>query len=99
MRGARPEDARPSLLVGCLKFKVTAGIFSATMLIKTVLLTWGDTVSDVVALGFMLAASSRFGVSMLIALLVAQVLQAFMAYFCQDEGALAIAAVLSRAHR
>ena len=82
------------LLASFVKSRASAFLWDAQMTIKTVLLTWGDTVSDVYALAVLLAAGSSYATPMLAALIFAVVLQALVSYFGQREGALITVAAL-----
>ena len=64
------------LLASFVKSRASAFLWDAQMTIRTVLLTWGDTVSDVYALAVLLAAGSSYATPMLVALIIAQVVQA-----------------------
>ena len=68
------------LLASFVKSRASAFLWDAQSTIKTVLLTWGDTVSDVYALALLLAAGSSYAIVMLILFILAQIVQALMTY-------------------
>ena len=85
------RNVLPLLLAEHVKVKRSATIWDIVMTTKTVLLTWGDTVSDVFALYVLLQAEppSEYAVPMLIMLIIANLVQAGCTHIVQKQGAFA----------
>ena len=64
------------------------------MTIKTVMLTWGDSISDYYAAVLLVRARSKYTNPMVIMLAIANVIQALSAYFWQKEGGFVTLAAL-----
>ena len=54
-----------------LKKARSASVWDAVLTVRTVLLTWGDTVSDMFALAILLRDGSYYAMPMLVALIIA----------------------------
>ena len=88
------RNVLPLLLAEHVKVKRSATIWDIVMTTKTVLLTWGDSVSDLIALALLLEEGSRYATPMLVALIVANFTQALCTYLIQRESAMATVAAL-----
>ena len=79
-------DVLPKLLAEHVKATRRALIWDSVATLRTMLLTWGDSVSDVFALWLLFQANSPYRWAMLIALVIANLVQTLMTHFVQREG-------------
>ena len=82
------------LLLDLSTAKRSATLWDALMTVKTVSLTWGDTVSDIFAIVVLLRAGSGYATPALVSLMFANCMQGLMTHFLQRESAYVIAAAL-----
>ena len=87
-------EVLPEFVVQYIKMMKAKETLDAVSTCKTVLLTVGDSASDVYALVVLLMATSRYAISMAISLAIANVVQALAAYFWQREGPVVTGAAL-----
>ena len=90
-----PKEMLEGIAVMTLEDDEDAAEHASTMAtITEVLITWGDSVSDMINLALLLKTGSRYGPIMLGTLVFANLLQAVATYFWQRQGVLATASAL-----
>merc|ERR1712185_281727 len=87
-------EVLPAFIVLYVKMMKTQETLDVVSTCKTVLLTVGDSASDMYALVVLLMAKSRYAITMAISLVIANVVQALGAYFAQREGPVVAGAAL-----